>query len=434
MILYLKMYLLSSILYVIYLINYIVLRETEQYLYLGRFFDYNLNIGNVVLVYFMSVPFIALSLKNSLDKIFPMLLSTLIILGVLPGVIIYSLSNDKSMLTFFIFYIYIIFIFSLFSRKEIILNLNEEENYISTTKVINLKVLQIFGVIGFVFYIYLTIKYFNIINFRGINEVYIQRSLFASIVSGWEVYLITFSKYISAFSFLIIAINLRNIYYLYPTIFIYLIDYSLAAHKASILLLVFAIFYYTVLSKLNIKRYYFISLFIVISIFSLLLQLNIYFSTAWSVNLVGLYDRVFHVTSGLFARFYEFANENYFFYGGSGILGKLFSGVNEAYTFVIGETYFSENVRANADIIADGYINFGIIGSFLQLFILWLFFNKTDDSTFERNFNSLIPLILIYSMVLFSMGLQTSLLTGGMFFFILLVKFGFKTTLRNIGD
>jgi len=426
MINYLKMYLLSSGLFLIYLTNYIVLRETEQGLYLGRFFEYDFDIENLAFAYIISVPFIASILQLSLKKIFPMLLSTLMILGVLPGIIIYALSNNSSMTTFFIFYIYVIFILSLFTRKEIELNIQDPQHSLAHSKKINLKVLQVFGFIGFIFYIYLTVKYVSILQFRSINDVYIQRSLFASVVSGWEVYFITFAKYISAFSFLIIAINLRKISYLLPTIYIYLIDYALAAHKASIVLLLFSIFYYTVLSKVNIKRYYFIALFIVIFIFSLLLQLSIYFSASWSVNLVGLYDRVFHVTSGLFARFYEFANENYFFYGGSGILGKIFSGVNEAYTFIIGEAYFSENVRANADIIADGYINFGIIGSFLQLFILWLFFNRTDDHTFETNFNSLIPLILIYSMVLFSMGLQTALLTGGMFFFVLLIKFGFK--------
>lgn len=424
---YLKMYLLTSGLFFIYLINYIVLRETEQELYLGHFFEYNLNMRHVALGYVMSVPFIAFILQNAMHKIFSMLLSTLMILGVLPGVIVYTLSDyDASMMTFFIFYIYIVFLLSIFTRKEIALHREEEDLHLST-QVINLKVLQILGMLGFIFYLYLTLKYFNILDLRGFNEVYIQRRLFADIASGWEVYFITFSKYISAFSFLIIAINLRKVSYLYPTIYIYLIDYALAAHKASIVLLLFAIVHYIVLSKIDIKRYYFILLFVVISIFSLFLQVSIYFSTVWSVKLIGLYDRVFHVTSGLFARFYEFANEYYFFYGGSGILGKLFSGVNEAYTFVIGETYFSENVRANADIIADGYINFGIMGSLFQLLILWLFFNKRDDAAFETKFNSLIPLILIYSMVLFSMGLQTALLTGGMFFFILLIKFGFKT-------
>jgi len=427
MMLYLKMYLFSSLLYAIYLINYIILRETEQSLYFAHFFDYYLNFSNISLGYFMSVPFIAFTLKNSFNKIFSMLLSTLMILGVLPGVVVYSLANDQSITTFYIFYIYVIFLLSIFSRKEITLDTKYNQEYCSSTKVINLKVLQIFGLIGFLFYIYLTIKYFNIMHFRGIHDVYIQRSLFASVVSGWEVYLITFSKYISAFSFLIIAIHLRKISYLYPTIYIYLIDYALAAHKASIVLLIFAIVYYTVLSKVDVKRYYFISLFIVISTFSLFLQASIYFSTSWRINLVGLYDRVFHVTSALFARYYEFANENYFFYGGSGILGKLFSGVNENYNFIIGETYFSKNVRANADMLADGYINFGILGSLMQLVVLWLFFNKIDNHIFKTNFNSLMPLILVYSMVLFSVGLQTALLTGSMFFFILLVKFGFKT-------
>jgi hypothetical protein len=433
MIIYLRMLLFVSLFYFIHLLNYIVLRETDHWLYLGRFFDYTFNIYNIFLGYIMSVPFIAFTLKSSINKIFPMLLSTLMLLGVLPGVIIYSLSSDQSIYAFYFFYVYLVFILSFFTRKEI--------KFISTEKIkdisflfkiqsVNLLVLKIFGMIGLVFYIYLTIKYFNIIHISSLSDVYIQRSLFASVVSEWEVYFITFSKYISAFSFLIIAINLRKVKYLYPTIFIYLIDYSLASHKASIVLMIFAIAYYFILSKIDIKRYFFRVILVCGIVFSFVLQIAVFLSTQWLPILIALHDRVFYVTAGLFARYYDFANEHYFFYGGAGLIGKLFSNTvyHESYADVIGETYFSENVHANADLISDGYINFGITGAFLQIFMLWLFFNKKDNAVFENNFNSLIPMIFTYSMVLFSMGLQTTLLTGGMFFFILLVKFGFTNS------
>ena len=328
-------------------------------------------------------------------------------------------------------YIYLVFVLSIFSRRKITFEHKEIKTKLLQEKVINLKVLHIFGFIGLMFYIYLMIKYFNILNISDIKNIYVQRSLFTNIVSWWEGYIIAFSKFVSALSFLIIAISLRKSYYLYFTIYIYLIDYALAAHKASLFMAMFAILYYNILSKLNIKKYYYVVILIVVFIFSLFLHLSIYNSSFFGNVIISLYDRVFFVTSGLFGRFYDFSNYNYFFGGGSGILGKIFSGVNEPYTLIIGEFYFSKDVMANADLISDGYVNFGLFGSFCQLLFLWIFFNKSDNKILETNFNLILPLILIYSLVLFSVGLQTALLTGGMIFFLGLIKYGFKNKELN---
>lgn len=431
---YFKICSLVTFLYVLYCVNYIILREADRSLYLGGFFNYNLNVSDIILAYFASVPFISLILQNSTKKIFPMLLSTLLLVGVLPGVIMYALSGSESIYIFFIFYIYMVFAFSLVTRGKITFGLDEAlkaesplNNFQSGG--VDFRLLRIFGLIGVGFYAYLTIKYFNIMNFRGISEVYVQRSLFQSVLSGWEGYFILFSKSIAAFSLLIIAISYRKAYYLLPMAFIYLSDYSLGAHKDSIVSIIFAVLYYFVLSRIDLKRYYFVIVAFGIGLFSLVLQYSVIFKRPWLDIVVSLYDRVFHVTAGLFARFYEYTNENYFFYGGTGILGKLFSGVDNgvASTVEIGEAYFSRNVKANADLIADGYLNFGIIGSFFQLFILWLIFNKRDNKVFSDYFILIMPMIFIYSKVLFSMGLQTTLLSSGMLFFIVLIKFGFKT-------
>lgn len=431
MIEYLKIYLLTTGFFIIYVINYVLLRESDQFLYLGNFFSYNFDTENIVIAYFSSIPFISFILYRSFRQLFAMFLSLLMILGVIPGVIIYALSNDESIFVFYIFYIYLVFIFTFFSRNKISLSLKYKNMQNCTHHNINLQILKIFGMIGFFFYLYLNIKYFNLLSLKNFDDVYSQRSLFSSFSSSWEEYFITFSKYISVFSFLIIAISLKRIFYLFFISYIYIIDYLLAAHKASLVLLVFVVIYYSILNKLDLKRYYFLSFFIVLIIFSILLQFSIYYHMAWSEILVGLYDRVFHVTSGLFSRFYDFTNIKYFFYGGSGILGKIFSGVDEPYMLIVGEYYFSKDVRANADLIADGYLNFGVLGSFMQLLILWIIFNKYDNYIFKNNLNLFMPLVFVYSFLLFSMGLQTTLITGGMIFFIFLIKFSLKGGVKN---
>lgn len=409
------------------------MRETDQYLYLGSFFDYELSTSRIITGYLLTVPFVAFILKNALNKIFPMLLSTLMLIGVLPGVIIYILSTKESIYVFFIFYIYMVFILSFLVRKKLAFSVKKVggSSDLSTdfnNESINLTLFKLVGLFGFVFYVYLSIKYINVMSFSGISEVYVQRGLFAGIVTWWEGYLIMFSKSIAAFSLLIVAIKLRNVNYLLPCLFIFLVDYSLGAHKSSLISMIFSILYYFVFSKMNIKKYYFLVVTLGVTLFSLLLQYAIIFKSSWLIVSIALYDRAFHVTSGLFARMYEYTNANYFFHGGTGLIGKIFSGVDNgmASTVEIGEAYFSETVQANADLVADGYLNFGTAGSFFQLFILWLIFNKRDNKIFEDNFILIMPLLFVYSKLLFSTGLQIVLLSGGMFFFVLLIKFGFR--------
>lgn len=419
---YFNIFIILTLLYIIYLFNYIILRETDQYLYLANFFNYKKDYISVLFYYILTIPFITFIVKNSFSQIFSFLLSTIIILGVLPGIVIYSLSDDKSIIIFILMYVYLVFIFSIFSRKNINFNITNNNSEIYTK---NYNILKLFGFIGFFFYFYLVIKYFNYISLTGLNDVYIQRNIFTNLVITWEAYLITFSKYISAFSFLSVAIISKNKMYLIPAIFIYLIDYSLAAHKGSIVLCAFVIFYYFINEKITIKIYYRI-VFITIFLISLIMNLSIYLNTNLKITVVSLYDRIFHVTSGLFARFYDFANENYFFYGGNGLIGKLFYGVDEPYMLVVGEYYFSENVVANADLIADSYLNFGVVGTIIAIFLLWTIFGKKDNSTYKANVVLLLPFLFVYSINLFSMGLQTTLLTGGMIFFIILFKSVFK--------
>ena len=429
---YIKMFLLTTSLFIVYAFNYVSLKETGQWLYLANFFDYNYNLDKLIFYYIVTVPFISFTLKNALVQIFPMLLSTLTLMGVLPSIIICAFSTNTAISTFFIFYIYFIFIFSLFSRKAIVVKPSHQrpiKGYENTRDNINWKIFKVIGWLGVVFYIYLMVKYRNILHFSPFGDIYEQRSLFKGIVLGWEGYIIMYSKSIAAYSFLALAIGNRSIKYIFPLIFIYFVDYLLAAHKASMASIIFALVYYFYLSKLDLKRYYFMALAFAVGVISAFLQYGIWLSREWVTLVIGLYDRMFHVTFGLFARMYDFVETNYYFYGGTGLLGKIFSGVDngKASTIVIGEYYFGENIQANADIIADGYLNFGYLGSFMELFILWIIFNRKDNKVYEKHFVLLLPFIFIYSRLLFSTGLQIVLLSGVMFVFILLVKFGFRT-------
>lgn len=424
---YVKNFLFVSLVFIMHLVNYITIKNKGIHLYLGTFFDYNLDILNIITSFLISVPIITLLISRNTNNIFIMLTSLIIIVGVLPGSILYSLSSLESKYTFYTLYILAILILSIKSPKKINV-ISSADNNISQNTTMNPKFIKIFAFLGFLFYIYLDIKYFSILSFQGISDVYIQRSLFKSVVLGWEVYLIAYSKYISASCFLMLALYYKKFTYLIPLVYIYVSDYLLAAHKTSIALMLFSLIYYKYLYKMDVNKLYILLIITIVFIFTVALQFVNYINSDFMYTLVGLYDRIFFVTASLFARFYDFANNNYFFYGGSGVLGEILSSISvkDSYILVVGKEYFSDGVVANADLIADGYINFGFLGAMVPLFILSILFNRYDNYVYSKNFILLFPITFVYSLILFSMGLQTTLLTGGMFLYILIIKFGFN--------
>lgn len=402
------------------------IRLSDAYLYLGGYFSYKENYESVLIAYFLSVPWISFILHKNDKNLFCMLLSYLLILGVLPGVIAYAFSDNSSIWYFLLLYVFVPLLFSLIERPTFSLaraRARESEGNL------NSKVLLLFGFFGFIFYCYLFVKYFYLLDFRSFSNVYQQRAIFLDVVTPLESYLIPFSKYVCTASLLILAVYRRRFLYLVFLSFIFLTDYGLAAHKASIFLWLFSVGYYFYGSKVDMKKYTMPLILFLVMVFSFLMQLSLIFpdSEARAI-LVSIYDRIFDVTSGLFARNYYFANHEYFFRGGVGLLGKIFSGVDRNSYDVIGDYFFSKGVAANSDLVADGYINFGVAGSILQIFFLWLFVSKRDNKVFSSHYNVILPLTVVYGMVIFSAGLQTALLTGGMIFFFLFIKSGFTAS------
>lgn len=422
---YFSKLLLVTAFYAVYVINYLLIKSYNIHLYLGAFFDFKFDFSNILLGYVLSVPFVAFILMRAQKNLFAMLLSILVVVGGLPGMIVYSQASLPSEWHFYAFYILCVFLLSLKSRKNINLGIAQSHN-------VNYRLLLVVGGAGFVFYIYLIGKYFHYLQFRTFSDVYIQRNAFLDVVRSWELYGIAFSKFISAFSFLVVALSKRKSIYLLPIAFIYLADYLLAAHKASLVFLIFAVFYFYLGGVTALAKRFFEYLFLFVVLFSVVLHLAVSYYRDIGVVFIALYDRVFHVTSGLFARNFDFVHTHYFFNGGVGFLGKIFSGVPESSYEVIGRHYFSEGVAANSDLIADGYVNFGTAGAIGQLVVLWLLFGRKDNRIFQENIKYIFPWLFVYSIVLFSMGLQTALLTGGMFFFLMLLKFGFKASPKTV--
>ena len=281
-------------------------------------------------------------------------------------------------------------------------------------------VLLIFGAMGLLIFAYLAFKYRSMIGLPGFFEVYDYRSEFGSIVEAWERYAIVVAKFVGAFSLAAYAICCRSLFGVAGAALILSVDYMLAGHKASIALLAFVVcayYWFAVLSKRFVASHTLLVPMVTVVAVTLLM------ASPWMLYGLAVYERIFNVTAGLFVRYFEFADKYGFFYGGSGLLGALFGGVRENYNDIIGEAYFSEGVSANADLIADAYINFGYVGVFGSLFVLRCLCTQRDNRLLCEHRESVLVFIVPYMLALFSMGLQTALLTGGLAFALGVIKF-----------
>lgn len=421
---YIKTFLIVTILYLIFAINYVLIRDSGIHIRQVAFFDYNHSLKSFILYYLITIPFITYILTKMFDNIFAMLVSTLLLLGVIPGIVAYSQSTLPSKMVFISLYVYVPFFLSILRRKKILLVPKTDK----TAKIEFITMLNLVGFLGIFLYLFLWIKYYNIIHFTGFFHVYEQRKIFSEAVGGFEGYALLFAKSLSVFSLLALALIFRKTKYIFTICFIYLSDYGLGGHKSSIFMMIFIFIYYYFISRVNIKKYYL--LFVVFGIFSysLVLDLAIIEELSWHIYIYGIYERIFYVTSGLFARFFDYTSMFGFFHGSTGLLGKFLGGVDNGLpaTMEIGSYYFQEGVRCNGNFIADGYLNFGIIGSISQLFILWGIFNKYDDKIFQNNIIIVFPFLFFYTTILMNIGVQTALLSYGMILFIIIFKISFS--------
>jgi hypothetical protein len=267
-----------------------------------------------------------------------------------------------------------------------------------------------------------------------LDDVYTQRALSKDRFGAVEKYLYLFMKYVGGGLSIVLSIYLKKYLYYIFFLLIFLFDYFLGAHKFSIGIILFVTSYIVYLKYLSKylggdSLFFFYTAFGISLLFSILITL---FKSVASIApyLIATYDRVFFVTVGIFARNYDYVTINGFFYGGSSIMGRLLGSEPRDVYYVIGEEYWSKGVMANTDIISDGFINFGYLGVIVTVFIFWLSLNKVDDRVYLTSIRCLYPLTVLYSIsAIFSLGFSIALLSGGLFFYFILIKCLFKKEL-----
>ncbi|MGB6082522.1 MAG: hypothetical protein WBF99_23995 [Xanthobacteraceae bacterium] len=391
-------------------------REFSWYFYFGNYFPYDRSLLTPAIInaYCIVLPILYAFLRRVTRDLFSFLLTPIVVIGGVAGSIVTSFADLRWWLLITSLYLLLPLCFSYLSPPTVRIR-RRDANYGPTN------LLLLTGSVATTFYIYLLIKYRSMLSLPSLNEVYEARYAFGAVVAGWEQYGITISKYAGAFCLVGYAVQKRSPLALLPVFFIYSVDYSLAGHKLSLglLLMSWALYYWFGHRGKSLQVH---TIPAALSAASATTLLVMAINPPWSLNVIGLWDRLFLVPAGLFARYYDFASETQFYWGGPGILGQIFGGLRENYYAAVGEHYFGPMVSANADLISDAYINFGITGVFASFLILRLLISERDNRLYRQEQTFLITLMIPYSFVIFSTGLQTAMITGGFLLGLLILK------------
>ncbi len=400
-------------------LNYFYIKANGYYLYLGDWFDYKFDLLSFAIS--MIVGMIIFNLYFHYAKtVIGGLLSALICLGVIPSVVVFSFSTNEVSCSFFISYVIFVVL--------LLVSCNRPGNNTADNVVIykpNTKLMAVIAVIGALLLLYFAFSNYSYLVFSGIDSIYEQRSISKTLISGFKNYLYVFMKYAAGYSLVFLAFYYKKAYFLMMFGLIFTFDYMLGAHKFSLLvMLVVVVFYISYFYIGFLRRNYHLMFFYCSFSFLVLISALLHFSSsAIKGYVVAIYDRLFFVTSGIFARNYDYVSKNDYFYGGSSKVGLLFSADPVDVYYVIGEYYWSRGVMANTDIISDAFVNFGLYGVAITLLVFRLLVTKKDDKFFMRYHGAFYPIAALFSIsAIFSLGFSISLLTGGLIYFFIFLK------------
>jgi hypothetical protein len=398
-------------------LTYVVIRTDGTWLYFANHIPFDvrmlwISIPASILVIW---PITFAILRRSRSDPFALVLTPLLLLGAVPGAILFFLSDDLAFAALFVSFYFLLP--WLLTHIQIPCPNYPRIQFGGKDRGPILMV----GVLGVLIYCYLALKYHRLLTVPSFDQIYVVRAAFREASAGWEKYATTFAKFVSAFSLTTYSIASRRASPLIGVAFIFVLDYMLDANKLSIACLVLscAIFVFFVIFSQNYQPY---AVVLLLCVAQTILCVWIPFELPNSTYLVALYDRGFNVSATLFADYFNFAHQMGFLHGGNGLLGHLFGGVPIDYYRAIGERYFGPDTSANADMVSDAYVNFGAWGVLSAYVILRLLFNRRDITAYRNNTECCAVFLLPYSLALISMGLQTSMITGGFAFGLVVFK------------
>jgi oligosaccharide repeat unit polymerase len=393
---------LLSLLYLFLTLNYksalIEVFKHERYTY-----DFNL-------IRFTGIFFLYVMINLSLfmirkDYIFFSLLSLFTLFSFIPISIIYF-SSDKPftpVLACLIFF-FTVFSFSKISLQLVFLRISQIDK-----KIIAFLILILSWIICIVLFKF----QFNLTNFL-IDNIYDVREEFVVKNTGIGIYVFSILSVAVLPTVTLYGLSIKNFTIVGLGMLLFLYLFLVGGHKSTIVtMLIVVIFYYLGNTSHKIIFRLFFGLLLIIGLF--------YFFTAREENSVILdilLRRSFFTPANILFHYFDFFNDTKLHLSHS--IFKAFSTYpyNLPPARMIGLTYMgSELWNANSGVIADGYMNFGIVGIFIYSAIVGFIFLLIKSM---RAGVIIIGLIFVQLQLIMEAFLTTWFLSYGLFVFLFL--------------
>tara|TARA_R110000868_G_scaffold205840_3_gene454479 strand:+ start:1561 stop:2847 length:1287 start_codon:yes stop_codon:yes gene_type:complete len=285
----------------------------------------------------------------------------------------------------------------LFSRIKIIIPIKKltiKHSYHS------LFILALIGMIPF-------LKYWYLVNLNNLLliDIYKTRDLFSNVGNLYTAYTYSWFSIIIIPALIVFSIFYKNRIVLLLSIAMLIFLFLFGAQKSVFFgLTIVLIFYYKdYLQKIKYVLVGTLSIVVLGIISSLLLNSDLI--------LIYTIRRVFMLPSLLDFVYFDFFNENYLYW--SEVVGDIFKTYpySENHSRIIGEVYFnSSEISANNGIISDGYMNFGMLGVFLNILVVSAFYSAINHLNISNKF---FGLYFLFTIAILSSSLSTVLLTHG---------------------
>lgn len=197
------------------------------------------------------------------------------------------------------------------------------------------------------------------------------------------------------------------------------------AHKAVFigLIFVFLLYKFNYIRKIN----YLLKVLSVIGISALFMSLLIKNDFLMTLSI----RRAILLPSMVDVLYFDFFENNYLYWSES--LNGLFKDYpySLSHSFVIGQKYFGYSIwGANNGIISDGFMNFGMIGVFINILLVALYISLLNQLDISPRFFGIFFLFII---AILSSSLTTVLVTHGGIILIFLAFFFMKNTNEQMG-
>lgn len=251
----------------------------------------------------------------------------------------------------------------------------------------------------------------------NLNEVYNIREVYSEASIPFSGYLVNWSAKIVLPMLVLVALNEKKHYLLVISILAEFYLFSSTGHKTYLFAVPVALGTAYLVKKRFFARK--ISVMLTAIIISCLVA-SLLFEYHWLVSL--FLHRTFVVPAQLSFYYYDFFRDNYLFLSHSFLKALTKYPYDMSIPNIIGGVYMNDyDTYANNGIVADAYMNFGVLGIIVWPIILAFVLKLMDIVTIGKNKNIVYPLLLLSSISLINGALFTSFLTDGILLCVVLV-------------